>query len=45
MIDLLSNDNEKIIPRVITGDTFLELTVELEQYSNFTTEWSSSRRK
>jgi hypothetical protein len=45
MIDLLSNDLEDIIPRSITGDTKLELVLELEPFSNFITEWNSSRKR
>lgn len=45
MVDILSNDIDDIIPRSITGDTFLELLLELEPFSNYTTEWSSSRKR
>ena len=45
MIDLLSNDIEDIIPRSITGDTKLELVIELEPFSNFIHEWTSSRKR
>lgn len=43
-IDILSNDMDRIIPRVLTGDTFLELSVTLHRFNTMFHEWSSANK-
>lgn len=45
LYDILSNDINDIIPRVITGDSLLELNFELNPFVFFLNEWSSSTIK